>query len=193
MPEGVEVQRGGNLGDFLEQFLGEGTGEEVVGLGQDAGELRVVVLDVAHGGIDLRTDVLGFEAVEQKIESRLGGQVKDALGVVSGGFIHTAATVRAVPVPIFGAGCLQLGTLGGEGDFGEAQKNAAEDGTEYSWDLRRKLARNWSAASRSRFSNAAVSMSFSDGAIQIMRFVPFPVVVFAGMVFQSVAEANTKR
>jgi hypothetical protein len=38
-PEGVVVQRGGNLGDFLEQFLEKGAGEEVEGLGQDAGEL----------------------------------------------------------------------------------------------------------------------------------------------------------
>ena len=30
-PEGVVVQRGGDLGDFLEQFLEEGAGEEVVG------------------------------------------------------------------------------------------------------------------------------------------------------------------
>ena len=35
-PEGFVVQRGGDLGDFLEQFLEEGAGEEVVGLGQDA-------------------------------------------------------------------------------------------------------------------------------------------------------------
>jgi hypothetical protein len=61
--EGIVVQRGGDLGDFLEQFLEEGAGEEVVGLGQDAGELRVVLLDVAHGGIDLHADVLGFGAV----------------------------------------------------------------------------------------------------------------------------------
>ena len=51
-PEGVVVHGGGNLGDFLEQFLEEGAGEEVVGLGQDAGELRIVLLDVAHGVVD---------------------------------------------------------------------------------------------------------------------------------------------
>ena len=85
--ERVARDSGGNLGDFLEQFLEEGAGEEVVGLGQDAGELRVVLLDVAHGGIDLRADVLGFGTVEQVIEPRLGGQIEDAFGVVSGGFI----------------------------------------------------------------------------------------------------------
>ena len=91
-PEGVVVQRGGNLRDALEQFLEEGAGEEVVGLGQDAGELRVVLLDVAHGGIDLRADVLGFRQAQQVIEPRLGGQIKDALGVVGGGFIHARST-----------------------------------------------------------------------------------------------------
>ena len=50
--------------------------------GQDAGELRVVLLDVAHGGIDLRADVLGFGAIEQVIEPRLDGQIQDALGVI---------------------------------------------------------------------------------------------------------------
>ena len=74
-PEGVVVQRGGDLGDAFEQFLKQGAGEEVVALGQDAGELRVVLLDVAHGGIDLRADVLGFGAVEQVIEPRLGRQI----------------------------------------------------------------------------------------------------------------------
>jgi hypothetical protein len=53
--------------------------------------LRVVLLDVAHGVVDLRADVPGFGAVEQVIEPRLGGQVEDALGVIRGGFIHAAA------------------------------------------------------------------------------------------------------
>src|SRR5439155_20483608 len=46
-PEGVVVHCGGNLGDFFQQFLEEGAGEDVVGLGQDAGELGGVVRDVA--------------------------------------------------------------------------------------------------------------------------------------------------
>src|SRR5206468_1114598 len=87
-PEGVVVHCGGNLGDFFQQFLEEGAGEDVVGLGQDAGELRVVFLDVAHGGIDLRADVLGFRKFEQVIEPRYGGQVKDAVGMISGGFVN---------------------------------------------------------------------------------------------------------
>jgi len=44
--------------DFGEEA--EGAGEKVIGLGQDAGELRIVLFDVAHGGIDLRADVIGF-------------------------------------------------------------------------------------------------------------------------------------
>ena len=52
-PEGVVVHGGGNLGDLLEQFLKQGAREEVVGLGQDARELRIVLLDVAHRLVDL--------------------------------------------------------------------------------------------------------------------------------------------
>jgi len=52
--------------------------EYVVGLGQDPGELGVVLLNVAHGSIDLRADIFGFGAVQQIIEPRLGGQIKDA-------------------------------------------------------------------------------------------------------------------
>jgi len=69
---------------FFSSSLSRGAGEEVVGLGQDAGELRVVLLDVAHGGIDLGADVLGFGEVEEVIEPRLGRQVEDAFGVVCG-------------------------------------------------------------------------------------------------------------
>ena len=50
--EGVVVERGRNLGDLLQQFLEQGAGEQVVGLGQHAGELRVVLLDLAHRGVD---------------------------------------------------------------------------------------------------------------------------------------------
>ena len=42
--------------------------------------------------------------------------------MVGGGFIHAAAA------PGGGAGLLQLGALGGEADFGEAQEDEAEDG-----------------------------------------------------------------
>ena len=60
--EGVVVEAGGNLGDLLEQLLEERAGEDVVGLRQDAGELRVVLLDVAHGVVDLRADVRRLRA-----------------------------------------------------------------------------------------------------------------------------------
>jgi hypothetical protein len=62
-PEGIEVHRCGNLGDFLEQFLKEGAREEVVGLGQDARELRIVLLDVTYGVVDrLATSVASGSA-----------------------------------------------------------------------------------------------------------------------------------
>ena len=52
-PEGVALDAGRDLGDLLEQLLEQRAGEEVVGLGQHAGELRVVLLDVAHRLVDL--------------------------------------------------------------------------------------------------------------------------------------------
>src|ERR1017187_6062951 len=121
-PEGVVVHRGGNFGDFLEQFLEEGAGEEVVGFGPDAGGLRGVRFDVAHGGIDLGADILGFGTVEQVIEPRLGGQVEYALGVIGDRVIH------ARTAPGGHTGLLQVGAPGGEADFGKAQKDEAEDG-----------------------------------------------------------------
>ena len=63
-PEGVEIETDGNLGNFLQQFFEQRAGEEVVGLGQDAGELGIVLLDIAHRSIDFRSDVFGFRAVE---------------------------------------------------------------------------------------------------------------------------------
>ena len=55
--EGVEVERGRDLGDLLEQFLEQRAGKEIERLGQDAGELRVVLLHLAHRRVDLAADV----------------------------------------------------------------------------------------------------------------------------------------
>jgi hypothetical protein len=89
--EGVVVERGRNLGDLLQQFLEQGAGEQVVGLGQHTGKLRVELLDLAHGGIDLGADVSHLRQGQQVVEARLGGEVEDAFGVVGGRFIDPAA------------------------------------------------------------------------------------------------------
>ena len=93
-PKDVIVQRSGYLGDLLQQLFQQSAGEEVVGLGQDTGELRVVLLDVAHGGIDLGADVGDFGQHQQVIEAGLGGEVEDAFSVVGGGVINPAAAPR---------------------------------------------------------------------------------------------------
>lgn len=120
--EGVEVERGRDLGDFLEQILEQGAGEEVEGLGQDAGQLRIVFLDLAHGRVDLRSDVGRLGQGQQVLEPRLGGEVKDVFGVVGGRFIDAAAPAGRCAVPI------QLGAPGRKTHLGEAQENQAEDG-----------------------------------------------------------------
>lgn len=112
----------GILEPLFVQFLEEGAGKEVVALGQDSGELRVVLLDVAHGGIDLRVDGLGFGAVEPVIKPSLSGQIRDAFSVIGGGFIQPGTASRRR------GHFLKLGALGGEADFGEAQEDEAEDG-----------------------------------------------------------------
>ena len=41
---------------------------------EDAGELRVGILDVAHGGVDLGTDVRALREMEEVGEARLAGR-----------------------------------------------------------------------------------------------------------------------
>ena len=64
---------------------------DIAGLGKHAGRLRVVLLDLPRRRIDLAADILGLGPVQQVVEARLGGQIKDAIGVVGGGFLHAAA------------------------------------------------------------------------------------------------------
>ena len=92
--KGVKVERGGDFGDFFEQLFEQGAGKEVVGFGQHACKLRVVALNIAHGGIDARAYVCHFGQVEQVIKPRLGGKVERACGMVGGGLVHTAAAPR---------------------------------------------------------------------------------------------------
>jgi len=117
--EGVEVERGRDLGDLLEQLLEQGAGEEVEGLGEHAGERRVVLLDRAHGRVDLGADVGRLGQGQQEVEARLGGEVEHVVGVVGGGLIDAAATAGG------GAGLLQLGSLSGESHFRKAQEDQA--------------------------------------------------------------------
>ena len=93
-PEGVVVHGGGNLGDFLEQFLKEGAREQVVGLGQDTRELRIVLLGVADGVVDRLAHVSGFGQREELIVAGIGREIKDAFSVIRGGVIHPRAATR---------------------------------------------------------------------------------------------------
>jgi len=81
-----------------------------------------VLLDGAHGVVDLGPDVFGLGEVEQVVEAGGGRQVEQALGVVSGGIVEPGAAPRG------GGGGFELGALDGEPGLGEAQENEAEDG-----------------------------------------------------------------
>ena len=98
--EGVVVGGDRDLGDLLEEALEQGAGEKVVGLGKDAGELGVLLLDGQHGGIHLRADVLCLGEVEEVVEPGLGREIEDPLGMVGIGLLDAAApTSRAGRCP----------------------------------------------------------------------------------------------
>ena len=119
--ERIVIQRGGNFRHFFQQFLEQRPREKVVRLWQNARELRVVLLDVAHGGINLCTDVFSFGKLEQIIEPSHNRQIEDALGMVGGRFFHAATAPRRCPC------LLQLGALGHEADFCKSQEDQAKN------------------------------------------------------------------
>jgi len=86
-----------------------------------------VLLDLAHGRVDLGADVGRLGQGQQEVEARLGGKVEDVVGVVGGGFIDAAAAAGG------GAGLVQFCALDGEAHVGEAhvgeaQEDQAKDG-----------------------------------------------------------------
>ena len=168
MAEGIEIGGRWNLRNFLQQLLEQRTGKEVVGLGQHAGELRVVLLDLAHRRIDLARRCSRPRA--GSAGSRTAPRGADRGRPRRGRRRDRRPGCRDGTT----AGLFQLGPPSGESDFGKAQEDEAEDGPEYSWDLSPELARNWSAASQRRFSSASDAMSFSLGAIQRIQQAPRP-------------------
>ena len=66
-------------------------------------------------------DGAAFREVQQVVEARWLRKVNHALGMVGGRIIHARAA------PGGGAGFLQLGALGSEANFGEAQEDEAEN------------------------------------------------------------------
>ena len=119
-PKRFVVDGGGNLGDFLEQFLSRVL---VKGYTFWAGRRQAAdcVSQYAHGVVDLHADVRGLGKVEQEFEPSVGREVEDALGVISSGLVHARATAGR------GGDFFQLGALGSEPGFGKAQKDDAKD------------------------------------------------------------------
>ena len=122
-PEGVTLGGRRDLRDLLEQILQERAREELVGLGQDAGELRVVLLDVPHRLVDGLPHVRAF--------GQLAGG--DRTGPSGSGRGCPPPDTRRGHRPASRDGrrrpaVFQGGTASEEADLGEAQEDEAEDG-----------------------------------------------------------------
>lgn len=121
-PESVVVEAGGNLRHLLQKLLQKRGGEAIVRFRKNTRELRIVLLDLAHSGVDLGADVLGLGQTEQIVVARLGRQVNDAFGLVRVRFVQRGATAQRY------VGLFQHAALGRKTELGEAQKNEAEYG-----------------------------------------------------------------
>ena len=119
--ERVVIERRGNLGDLFQQFLEERTGEKVVGLGQDTGELRIVLLDVAHRVVHRFSHVGGFRQRQEMVETGVRCEVKHSVSVIRAGVFQARAASRR------GGGFIQLGALYSKSNFCKAQKDETED------------------------------------------------------------------
>ena len=120
--EGVVVEARRDFGDFLQQLFQQGAVEDFVGLGQHPGELRVVLLDVAHRLVRGLADVAALGQREEIVETGIGREVEHTFGVIGGGLVHPrAAAARG------GAGLFKLRATGGETHFGKAQEDEAQD------------------------------------------------------------------
>ena len=82
-----------------------------------------MLLNLAHGCVDLGPDVGDFGQREQKVETCLGREVEDAFGVIGGGLID------AVAAPGRCGGTFELGALNGKADLSKTQEDEAKDRT----------------------------------------------------------------
>ena len=119
--EGVEVGGDGNLRDLLEQLLEQRAVENLVSLGQDPGQLGVVLLDVAHRVVDVLTHGAALGQGQEVIESGAGREVEDAFGVVGAGVVDLRA------LAVVGRLLLQLAPQRGEPGLGEAEEDQTKD------------------------------------------------------------------
>jgi hypothetical protein len=86
--EGIVVEAGWDLRNLLEQLLEQNAGEDLIGFRKHAGELRVVLLDVAHRLVYVFADVGTLGAREEILEAGVGREVEDACGVVGRGVVR---------------------------------------------------------------------------------------------------------
>ncbi len=165
--EGVEVERGRDLGDLLEQLLEQGASEEVEGLGQHPSQLRVVLLHLAHGGVHLTADVCRLGQGEQEVEACFRGEVEDVVGMVGGGFIDPATPAGGR------ADRFQLGPLGGKAHLGEAQEDQTQDGAGVFLGLKTRVgAELVGGMPQSLFERSGGGIFFSGGDPVHIEFSP---------------------
>ncbi len=119
--EGIVVKADGNLGDFLQQLLEQGAGENLKGARQHARQLRVVLLDFRHRVVDGLPDVGAFRQIQQMIEARRWRQEDHAFGMVGGGIVGAVgSTAGRCP------GGFQLRAALCEASLGKQQENQAQ-------------------------------------------------------------------
>jgi len=88
LPEGVVIEGGWNFRDHLQQFLEQLAVKNLVGLGENAGEVGVVPLDVPHRVVDGLPHLTAFRQGQEMVKAGVGREIEDTLGVISTRLIH---------------------------------------------------------------------------------------------------------
>jgi hypothetical protein len=116
--EGIAALVHGDGGHGFEEGGERAAFEDVVGFGEDVGEVGVFFFDGAHGVIDGLADLGAFGEAEEMGEAGVVGQEDDTGGVEVGG--ADFASGAGLGFQVFGDG--------GEADIGVAEEDEAEDG-----------------------------------------------------------------
>ena len=125
-------------------------GYDVVGAGEDAAQLLVLVLDGFHGVVNGLAEIGAFGEVEEVTEAGVLGEVHDAAGLVVG---------LADLAPVLWPASSAAAAINRQSAY--LRKIRPSMGTEYSDSFKPELARSSSAESQRRFSMSWISTVWS--------------------------------